>query len=374
MKRILKMKDSAFNFQRILLLVFVISTQMLSAQTYELGRKIVKTYKLENIATEVQVINKYGNIMVIPWNRDSVRFEINITVKGGDEGKIDKAFNMIDFSFRNTPFYVVAQSNLSKEGSFWTDIVDIAQTVFDSKVNTSVDYKVYMPVRNPVILENKFGDIYFSDHHGKVNVRLSNGAFKAHAFTGEAILKINFGKASIHSVDEATVDITYSSMRLEHADNLNLTSRSSEFRLNNIEKLKIQSKRDDYFVKNVGSLTGKSYFTDYEIVNLEDYMSMETNYGACDLSLSSAALSRVNMISSYSDYTLRVDESLKLDVELTFNSSTELFLPEQVMDAPQETLDEEEEIYKTSFRLGRSGSAVPVIFNGKGGNLRIEIK
>ncbi len=374
MKRILKMKDSAFSFQGFLLLVFIISTQALSAQTYERSKKMVKTYRLENIATEVQVINKYGNIMVIPWNKDSVRFEIDITVKGGDESKMNKAFEMIDFSFKNTPYYVVAQSNLSKEGSFWTDIVDIAQTIFDSKINTSVDYKVYMPARNPVILENKFGDVYFSDHHGKVNVSLSNGAFKAHVFTGEAVLNINFGKASIHSVDKATIDITYSTMRLEQGDYLNLTSRSSEFRLNNIEKLKLQSKRDDFFIRNIKTLTGESYFTDYEIVNLTDYMSLETNYGSCDLNLSSPSISRINMISSYSDYTLRVNENLKLDVDLTYNSSTELFLPEQVSDAPRELIDEDEEIYKTSFTMGRSGSVLPVIFNGKGGNLRIEIK
>lgn len=358
----------------MVLLLMTMLAPPLTAQTVERTQKMTRTFQLDLASSEVKVINKYGNIMVIPWEKDSVRFEIDVTVKASDKSKLEKAFDYIDIDFSATPYYIIAQSNLTRENGFWADVVDIAQTIFDSKINTSVDYKIYMPAESPIIVENKFGDVYFSDHKGKVNVKLSNGAFKAHTFTGYTTLDIHFAKVNIHSIDEGHLTFGYSSLKLDRGNNIRLYSRSTEYRFDYIQKLKIQSKRDNFFIREIGDISGESYFTDYEILALNKSLDLVTNYGECDLTLSRSSTERLRMNSSYSDYTFKMDQSLGFEVELIFDSSTELFLPEPVRNSERKLLNEDEELYRTSFKVGRAPKTIPVRFKGKGGNIRIDMK
>ncbi len=44
-------------------------------QTVEKSRTVTETFKVEP-GTEIEIINKYGNIHLIPWEKDSVQFTI----------------------------------------------------------------------------------------------------------------------------------------------------------------------------------------------------------------------------------------------------------------------------------------------------------
>ena len=59
------------------------------AQQYEKSRALVQSYPTTD-ETSVQIINKYGNIHVLPWEEDSIRFEINIKVEANKQSKTDK--------------------------------------------------------------------------------------------------------------------------------------------------------------------------------------------------------------------------------------------------------------------------------------------
>ena len=49
-----------------------------------------------------------------------------------------------------------------------------------------------MPASITVTFENKFGNIYSTDHNGKITVKLSNGDFKANNLSGDVNLDFSF--------------------------------------------------------------------------------------------------------------------------------------------------------------------------------------
>ena len=137
------------------------------------------------------MINKYGDIHLIPWEKDSVVFEIDFSVTSNKQAKVDKIFDYVDFDFKATAYYVIAQTVFEGQNSFWREMADVASTIFSSGTNTRIDYTVYFPAGNDVRIENKFGNIYTTDHTGKVDITLSNGDLKAFPSGGPPNLKSN---------------------------------------------------------------------------------------------------------------------------------------------------------------------------------------
>jgi hypothetical protein len=69
---------------------------LLSAQVYSEKREKGKSFKLKGDIT-VQISNKYGNINVIPWEKDSVRIEVSMSAQSKQAAKVVKILSTIDF-------------------------------------------------------------------------------------------------------------------------------------------------------------------------------------------------------------------------------------------------------------------------------------
>ena len=70
----------------------------LLAQQYEKSRKLTKVYPATT-ETTVQILNKYGNIHILPWDEDSIRFEISIKVEANKQSKVEKTYDNIEIEF-----------------------------------------------------------------------------------------------------------------------------------------------------------------------------------------------------------------------------------------------------------------------------------
>ncbi|MDP8231279.1 MAG: hypothetical protein P9L91_01275, partial [Candidatus Zophobacter franzmannii] len=152
------------------------------AQQYEKSRKLTKEFPI-TAETDVQIINKYGNIHILPWDKDSIRFEISIKVEASKQSKVDRTFESIEIDFSESSYYLIVQTVFdNKKSSFWSDVSDFTNSMLNSGSNAQIDYIVYVPVKNKLTLENKFGNIYMTDHLGKTLITISNGDFRGGSF------------------------------------------------------------------------------------------------------------------------------------------------------------------------------------------------
>ena len=81
----------------------------LLAQQYEKSRELTQAYPVTG-ETSLQIINKYGNIHILPWDEDSVRFEIKIKVESSKQSKVEKTYDNIEIEFTESSFYIIAQT------------------------------------------------------------------------------------------------------------------------------------------------------------------------------------------------------------------------------------------------------------------------
>ena len=341
----------------------------LGAQTYQNSRTERKAYKVSS-NVEVQVINKYGDIRLIPWEKDSVVFEIDFSVTSNKQAKADKIFNYITFDFKSTAYYVIAQTVFEGQNTFWSEMADVASTIFSSGTSTQIDYTVYFPAGNDVRLENKFGNIYTTDHTGKVDITLSNGDLKAHSFTGPTRLNIEFGNVSIDEVTDANISLGYVEFNLKKAGEITFETHSSKLYLTSCDKLHLDSKRDRYSIKSVAEISGEASFTYMNLDKATSKINLKTSYGDFKLLEISDTFTRMDFTSQYSDLTLYLNDEHLYELEITRDNHSEINSSTTLLSQKEDPVEGADDNFRAIITSGNEAkSKVPIFIHIKSGKI-----
>lgn len=299
-----------------------------TAQVFERSRHESRTFRAFD-KTSLEIYNKYGNIHLFTWDKDSVKVEIDLNVKASKEAKADKIFEYIDFEFSDSKYYIIARTTFRQgQGSFWTEVTDLANTMFSGSNRAQVDYNVYLPSGMSVKLENKFGNIYCTDHQGKFEVNLSNGDLKANNLTGKVELDLSFGNAGVHHIESGKVKGSYLEMDLSSAAELFIESKSSTYTIEKSGLLKVNSRRDKFYLDAVASMTGETSFSYVTIKSLANTLQLTAEYGEVNLKGIKPGFRQVGVDSKYTDINLQLSQQVNCKVAIQHTESTGIYFPE----------------------------------------------
>jgi len=366
MKKIMKMLS---NYKFLLVIAGLGLSFPLAGQTYENSRSVREAFKIAPKA-EVQVINKYGDIHLVPWEKDSVVFEIDFKVTSNKQAKVDKIFDYIDFDFKTTAYYVIAQTVFEGQNNIWSEMADVASTIFSSGTVTRIDYTVYFPSGNDVRIENKFGNIYTTDHYGKVDITLSNGDMKGYTLNGPTRLKIEFGNVSINKIINANITLSYAELNLEEGSEISFESRSSKIYLTSCEKLVLDSKRDHFYVKSAGEVTGEAFFSYLNLDKVLSKINLKTNYGDVKVLGISENFIRMDFSSQYSDINIYLDDNHLFEFDITRDDRSQVLASATILSKKEEPVAGMDKIFRSSVTTGKADKPkVPVIINIKSGKI-----
>lgn len=359
-------------YKRVVLLIFLFVGMHAIGQPYKKSRRVVRSFKAEN-DTEILVKNKYGNIQIIAWEKDSVKFDIQVDVSAKKESKANTNFESIDFDFVASEYYIEAKTNFAGDGSFWSDVKDKTNTVFAGENKTQIDYKIYVPSSNPIEITNKYGNIFLTDHYGTVNIVLSNGDIKAHAFYGKTTIDLQFGFAKIDLITQGSLNLSYhSEIQLDETDELKIESRSSRIRIDKANKLDINSNRDKYYIKEITSLIAKTSYSYIEIQQLKKQLTVFGKYGDLDIKNLNNAVNNVDFTFENTDVSINKNSDQQLAIELIYDEKTELYFSDELKNKNTTKEDEEQKLVKTKGVLG-NGESAAILINGslRSGTIRI---
>lgn len=343
-------------------------------QTIEKSRTVTETFKVEP-GIEIEIINKYGNIHLIPWEKDSVRFEIELMVKGTKQSKVDKSYDFIEFDFKTTRYYIIAQTLFAGKSSFWSDVSDLTGAIFNSSTKTKIDYTVYIPENINLKIMNKYGNIYTTDHSGEIEIELSNGDLKAHHFAGKTKIELEFGNANIQQIDFGNLSISYGELQVEKAGSLTIESKSSKFYIDEVLDLDINSRRDKFYLKSVGYLHGFTNFTLLNIDKLTYKFNLTAKYGDVDLKSFSDDVESFTIKANDADITLHFidDKQYKLDAKV--NESTEVMYSADIKNIETKELGGEEKLIEVKCLIGNDKTrTIPVKMDVRAGSVSLKLK
>lgn len=368
------MKIKEFPFSTLLLLTVLVIPLAGMAQIFEKERSVSRSFAA-TATTEIEVSNKYGDIHLIPWEQDSVRFDIKLRVKSTKQSKLDNTFDFIDFNFKANNYYVIAQTIFEQGDSFWSEVSDIANNLFSAGTSTSIDYTIHLPKNARISLQHKYGNIYLTDFSGKLDIDLSNGNLKAHDLLGQVKLVVNFGDADIQSVENAEITVNYGELHLDDGQQIKLNNRSASVYFNQIEQLILDGKRSKYYIDEVGILYGESYFSNLNIDHLTHSMNLNAHYGTLELKSISTNASSIEVTSFDADITLVLEPDKSYEVQLEVTDKTEVLYSSKITNIKtDEKLTSDNKIKATCSIGPKKQPFVPIKINSEAGRLSLKMK
>lgn len=341
----------------------------MQAQIIEKTKNYDRSFKLQK-TTEVNISNKYGNIHFVQWEKDSVRFVTEINIRSAKQARVDKLFNEIDIQFSHTPYYVNAISAFAGSGKLWTEISDVTKSVLSAGNEAEINYTVYLPSWAIVKVENRFGNIYTTDHPAESEFKLSNGTLQANNLKGKTRITIAFGNAIIQQIDEGVVELNYAELELISADKLRLTGKASTIHIQKARHLSLNSRRDKIMIDRIESLSGETSFSRLELGQLQSDMLLQSSYGNINLQEIHKDMQLLQLNASYTTIQLFLTKEQSAGVEIQFSKKARLTYPSALAVKEQQDAATESEI---SLLRGTIGSAKGsnLKFNLTGGELNI---
>ncbi|MDD5571748.1 MAG: hypothetical protein PHD97_11430 [Bacteroidales bacterium] len=366
-----------FTIRKVAAFIAIIFLSIVTeAQVVEMSKTIQKSFRAFP-ESNVQITNKYGNIHIVPNEADSVRFEIEIKVADKLVDKVTKVLNSIDIQFNNSPYYIIAKTVIGDyNNGVWSNISDIANTVFNGNTKVEINWIVYVPEKNEIKIENKYGSVYTTNHSGKFSIDLSNGDFQANNLTGDTKLKLAFGNAHLNKLTNATLDLNYMDFELGKANKLDMISKSSEIKLPFVNEMYINSRRDKCVIDTLNTIKGETNFSTIKFRKVnKDIMLNVVKYGNLTFDELATDLRYLNITSSYADLYLTIEKDFAANLDLTYNRKTVLVLPDSINSFPKNLTNPEMQEYKTSGKIGpEKPNATDVKLNVNQGSLTIGIR
>lgn len=355
--------STKYKISKILLLLALATgiPVLLSAQVYSEKREQGKSFKLRSGAI-VQITNKYGNVNVMPWEKDSVRIEVSMSAQSKQAAKVVKILSTIDCEMISTATTISARTVFyDNSATFWKDVVSYAGQVINTSNNLQINYTVYIPETVPLKIDNKFGNIYMDSHRANVDITLSNGDLQARDFSKNLKLKLEFGSAGLQDIDNAQLTINYSDVTCGKLNSLNLNSRSSTIEIEDCGTIDLASSRDKLVIKSCNSLSGDASFSRIRINTLESMCTMDTKYGELKLNAIQRNFRSIQIKSEYTDVFLGVNAGSGFSADLFYDAKTSLNISSQINNQlKKETLNAKLGTIQATGDIGKSASHISV--------------
>ncbi|MBN2485128.1 MAG: hypothetical protein JXB34_04045 [Bacteroidales bacterium] len=326
-------------------LIFVVFSGVSQAQTYT--DRIERSFKIVP-KSSVEVVNKYGKVHIRTWDKDSVRFEVDLRIQTTSREKMNKLKNQISFDFTSTNYYIIAKTSFVKSGGIFSDVVE----TFVPSNEVSINYVVYIPKHLPLKVENKFGDVYIDDFQGNFNLTLSNGNLKANYLQGNSKVALSSANGVINQIDNGKIEVAYSDIEIKNAGKIDIDSRSSVVNINQSLVLKVLSRRDKYYIDNVNKISGSGDFTTFKIIGIGQELNLILKYGGLSVEEVSNAFSLINIGSVYTDIDLVFTKPAAYFLDITHFADVRLIYPAAVSDLQTQDFNSDQRLLLTFGKMG----------------------
>jgi len=180
-----------------------------------LTKNYTKTYSVDG-NDQVVLDNRYGNITVNTWARNEVKVDVQIRVSAADNDAAQKLLDNVNISDSKDGNTVAFKTNINEMKNSWMSILKGTGGNHQLEIN----YIVYMPSRNELVISNRYGGIVLPNLDGKVTVSSAYGNLAAKTLSNESIIQLKYGNANIEAVGKCSIELSYGSLNLGSANNL----------------------------------------------------------------------------------------------------------------------------------------------------------
>ncbi len=202
------MKKLINPYKRLVILAFTLAPLLSLANdgdNVEKKRTISKTYTV-GPDDRLSIENSFGNVTVTTWDKNTIQVDVEIGVHASSDEKAQRMMDEIN----------VTDHQGGQDISFKTDIGRMSGK--DKNYNNNdnvrkfyVDYKVSMPSKNALRVENSFGKINIPDFAGSASLTSKFGELTTGKIPNAKLIHVEFGRAEIGPLNNADVIFKFNS-------------------------------------------------------------------------------------------------------------------------------------------------------------------
>ncbi len=304
------MKTLRFKFSAFLFVVLLgFTTNALALDDFE---KQIKEVFAASEGNEFSINNKYGDVNIKNWDRDSVSINVTITLETSSEEKAKLLFKNIDIKLNKMANKITAITEMSHQ--------------FKTGNKFSIDYEIFMPAYMKLEVSNKFGDIYISKLRAKTNINLSYGNLQGGSFLYSedkpvSTINLSYAKATITECNRTKLTLKYSKMNIGTSKTLVVVSRYSKLHLDNNDTVITDSKYDAFDIVNTNTfIVTMGQYSDFKIENVNKNLELNLRYGNCKIENVSKEFESIKIDNQYVASRIAIEEgtSYSLNAETKY--------------------------------------------------------
>ncbi len=296
------------------LLLFMLMLTGIWGHAEDFTKTYHKQYKADK-STTMQLINKYGDMKIINWDKNEIDIKVTITVKTSSQSKAESTFRKIDIDFSESGNIVSAITSLNES---------IRNTSF------KIDYFVKIPRYINVDLSNKYGDLFLNEVNGHANIQVKYGNFTINKLGRGNIKPLNYIYVAYSDtycdIDEANwlkMEVAYSKVAIETVQALMIASKYSALKIKKVKSIVAESKYDHPFkVGAVRNFICTGGYSSFEISKLYHKLDLTVKYGNLDLFKVDPDFELIKIDQRYgkSNLHLPANVSYQLEAEAAYGS------------------------------------------------------
>lgn len=262
--------------------------------------KITKAFAV-NGSDKVILNNQYGTLNIRTWNKNEVR--LDVVVYGSPELEAHQLSDM------------VVINSLKKDGAVLLE-TRLTGGKRKSGKKIRVEFHVYMPETNSLMLSHQYGDVKMGDFKGSVVARLQYGNFTAGALRGSNNdLAISYGSTVIRNIGNAKISQEYGDgLTIGTAGTLSLNAAYAAVKINTITDKAVikQEYGAGLTIGSVGQLDLDAAYADVQIGSIRGAAKIYHQYS--DLNIGTA--NGLYLDAQYSNVNIdRLNDNAKLYVQ-----------------------------------------------------------
>lgn len=274
-------------------------------------KKISKTYEVNSDAL-LNVNNKYGAINVYLWDENKISIQVNITVSGNNEAKVNQRLNDIDVNFQATSSKVSAMTEINgKNGQG------------NSNISYQINYTIKIPKNASVSLINKYGNIAIDKLNGTATLDCKYGDLNLGQLNNKSnTINVSYSSNStLAYVDKLSLNTQYTTFEIQKANQLNSTGNYNNFIFKDIENVSIASNYTKINANSISKSTINGNYLTLKLGTIKSATTINSNYSDIQLEGNSKTTSiAIDGNYTHSKITCAPDYAFDIQVALTYGS------------------------------------------------------
>jgi hypothetical protein len=171
----------------------------------EKKRTYSKSYPLA-ASDRVSLNNQFGEMKIIPWDKNEIRVDITIVTKASTEELAQKIMDKIRIEDGKNGNNVYFTTKMSEMKGDW----DGKKKGEYKEQGMKIDYAVYMPVNISLRATNSFGTMIVPDYRGQAELESKFGKLTAGKLANVKSVSVEFGSAEIESASGGSITVKFS--------------------------------------------------------------------------------------------------------------------------------------------------------------------